>query len=92
MFPLKNYYESVIKKEIVGMKKEAALKRLGNLLACPVISKDSKDSVHIRYFSCKLEGAVLLPNMDRWIGTIALRIDNGVVRESALSVPEKTNQ
>ncbi|PEJ57376.1 hypothetical protein CN692_13260 [Bacillus sp. AFS002410] len=91
MFPLKNYYESIIKQEIVGMEKEAALKRLGNLLACPVISKDSKDSVHIRCFSCQLEGAEMVPNMDRWIGTIALRIENGVVRESALSVPGDKN-
>ncbi|ODG93745.1 hypothetical protein BED47_00825 [Gottfriedia luciferensis] len=85
MFPLKNYYESFIKKEIVGMKKEAALKRLGNLLACPVISKDTKDSVHIRFFTCTME---MKPNMDRWLGTIALRIENGVVKESAISVPE----
>ncbi|PEJ48204.1 hypothetical protein CN692_24160 [Bacillus sp. AFS002410] len=87
MFPLKNYYESIIKKEIVGMEKETALKRLGNLLACPVFSKDTKGSVHIRYFSCKLEGAEMVPNMDRWIGTIALRIENGIVKETALSVP-----
>ncbi|QKE74785.1 hypothetical protein HPK19_19490 [Arthrobacter citreus] len=88
MFPLKNYYESFIKKEIIGMKKEAALKRLGNILACPVISKDTKESVHIRYFTCKLEGPEMVPDMDRWIGTIALRIENGIVRETALSIPE----
>ncbi|QKE72645.1 hypothetical protein HPK19_07425 [Arthrobacter citreus] len=85
MFPLKNYYESFIKKEIVGMKKDAALKKLGNMLACPVITKDTNESVHVRFFSCTME---MKPNMDRWLGTIALRIENGVVKESAISVPE----
>jgi len=85
MFPLKNYYESFIKKEIIGMKKEAVIKRLGNLLACPEIIKDTKDSVHIRFFSCTME---MKPNHDRWLGTIALRIENGIVKESAISVPE----
>ncbi|WP_129692305.1 hypothetical protein [Gottfriedia acidiceleris] len=85
MFPLKNYYESFIKREIVGMKKEDVLKRLGNLLACPVITKDTKESVHVRFFSCTME---MKPNMDRWLGTIALRIENGIVKESAISVPE----
>ncbi|PET77559.1 hypothetical protein CN514_00750 [Bacillus sp. AFS001701] len=88
MFPLKNYYESFIKKEIVGMKKDDALKKLGNMLACPVITKDTKESVHVRFFSCKLEGTETKPNIDRWLGTIALRIENGVVKESAISVPE----
>lgn len=67
------------------MKREDAIKRLGNLLACHVISKDTKESVHIRYFPCTME---MKPNMDRWIGTIALRIENGIVKESAISVPE----
>ncbi|MEE6450546.1 hypothetical protein RAH41_08245 [Gottfriedia acidiceleris] len=84
MFPLKNYYESFIKKEIVGMKKEAVLKRLGNLLACPVVTKETKESVHVRFFTCTMK---MKPNMDRWLGTIALRIENGVVKESAISVP-----
>jgi hypothetical protein len=88
MFPLKNYYESFIKREIVGMKREDVVKRLGNLLACSVIVKDKKESVHIRYFSCKLDGVEMVPNMDRWLGTIALRIEGGVVRESAISVPD----
>jgi len=65
---LKNYYQSFIKKEIIGMKKEAALKKLGNILACPVITKDTKESVHIRFFTCTME---MKPNMDRWLGTIA---------------------
>jgi len=85
MFPLKKYYESFIKKEIVGMKKESVLKRLGNLLACPVVTKDTKESVHFRFFTCPME---MKPNMDRWLGTIALRIENGIVKESAISVPE----
>ena len=93
MFPLKNYYESFIKREIVGMKKADVMKRLGNLLACYVVTKEekrgSKESVHIRYFSCKLDGVEMVPNMDRWWGTIALRIENGVVRESAISVPKQ---
>lgn len=70
------------------MKREDVIKRLGNLLACPVIAKDTKDSVHIRYFACMLDGADIKPNMDRWLGTIALRIENGIVRESAISIPE----
>jgi len=65
---LKNYYQSFIKKEIIGMKKEAALKKLGNILACPVITKVTKESVHIRFFTCTME---MKPNMDRWLGTIA---------------------
>jgi len=89
MFPLKNYYESFVKKEIVGMKKEAVLKRLGNLLACPVITKDTKESVHVRFFSCNMD---MTPNNDRWLGTIALKVVNGIVKDSAISVPEKNNK
>ncbi|MET3193710.1 hypothetical protein ABID96_000678 [Bacillus sp. OAE603] len=37
MFPLKNYYESFIKKDIIGLKREVALKRLSNLTC---MSKD----------------------------------------------------
>ena len=70
------------------MKKDKVLKRLGNLLACPVITKDTKNSVHVRYFSCKQEGSNIVPNMDRWLGTIALKIKEGHVIDSAISVPE----
>lgn len=89
MFPLKNYYESFIKKEIIGMKKEDVLKRLGNLLACPLITKDVKNSVHVRYFSCNQDGPNIVPNMDRWLGTIALQIKEDFVIDSAISVPKK---
>ncbi|QKE71893.1 hypothetical protein HPK19_03330 [Arthrobacter citreus] len=85
MFPLKNYYESIIKKEIVGMKREVALKKLGNMLACQVISKDTKDSVHFRYFPCTME---MKPNVDRWLGTIAVKFKNDIVVDSAISVPK----
>ncbi|MEH7514315.1 hypothetical protein V7146_16500 [Gottfriedia acidiceleris] len=50
-----------------------------------MISKDTKESVHIRFFTCTME---MKPNMDRWLGTIALRLENGIVKESAISVPE----
>ncbi|MGG2024199.1 hypothetical protein AB1282_25550 [Gottfriedia sp. S16(2024)] len=89
MFPLKNYYEACIKREIYGMRKEDAMKRLTNILACHVVTKDTAESVHVRYFSCKLDGVEMVPNMDRWIGTIALRIEGGFVRESAISVSDK---
>ncbi len=84
MFPLKNYYESFIKKEILGMKKEDVLKRLGNLLACLVITKDTRESVHIRFFTCTMQ----MKPSEKWLGTIALRIENGIVKESAISVPD----
>lgn len=87
MFPLKNYYEAFIKKEIIGMKKEAALKKLGNMLACPVVTKDTKESVHIRFFTCTME----MKPSETWLGTIALKLQNGIVVESAISVPKNKN-
>lgn len=86
MFPIENYYNSFIKKEIIGMKKEDVLKRLNNLLACPVISKETKESVHVRFFTCTME---MKPNLDRWIGTIALKVKDGYVIDSAVSVPKE---
>lgn len=83
MFPLKNYYESFIKKEIIGVKREDAIKRLGKLLACHVFSKDTKESVHVRYFTCNFD----MTPTDKWIGTIALKLKDGYVIDSAISVP-----
>ncbi len=83
MFPLKNYYETFIKKEIVGIKKEDVIKRLGNLLACPVVTKETKESVHVRFFTYTMD----MKPSDNWMGTFALRIENGIVKESAISVP-----
>lgn len=83
MFPLKNYYESFIKEEIIGMKKEVALKKLSKLLACHVISKDTKTSIHIRYFTCNEQ----MQPTDKWIGTIAVKLKNDIVVDSAISVP-----
>ncbi|MES9681780.1 hypothetical protein ABWK22_02445 [Gottfriedia acidiceleris] len=83
--PLKKYYESFIKNEIKGMKREPVLKRLGNLLACHVIAKDTPEVVHVRYFSCDEQ---YNPRMDRWIGTIAVKFKNGIVIDSAVSVPK----
>jgi hypothetical protein len=85
MFPLKNYYESFIKKEIIGMKRELALKRLSNLLACQKISKDTKDVVHIRYFTC----TETLQPTDTYLGTIAIKFSNGYVVDSAISLPKE---
>lgn len=89
MFPLKNYYESFIKKDIIGLKREAAIKRLSNLLACQKISKNTKDVVHIRYFTC----TETLQPTDTYLGTIAVKFSNGYVVESAISIPkENKNQ
>ena len=85
MFPLKNYYESFIKKDIIGMKRELALKRLNNLLACQKISKDTKDVVHIRYFTC----TETLQPTDTYLGTIAVKFSNGYVVETAISLPKE---
>jgi len=85
MFPLKNYYESFIKKDIIGLKRDAALKRLSNLLACQKISKDTKEVVHIRYFTCTES----LQPSDTYLGTIALKFSNGYVVESAISIPKE---
>jgi hypothetical protein len=87
MFPLKNYYESFIKKDIIGMKKEVAIKKLGNMLACPIITKDTKESVHVRFFTCTME----MKPSENWLGTIALKLKNGVVIDSAISVPKNKN-
>lgn len=87
LFPLKKYYDSFIKKEIIGMKREMALKRLSNLLACHIISKDTKDVVHIRYFTC----TDTLQPTDKYLGTIAIKFANGYVIDSAISLP-KDNQ
>jgi len=84
MFPLKNYYESFIKKDILGMKRELALKRLSNLLACHKISKNTTDVVHIRYFTC----TETLQPTDTYLGTIAIKFSNGYVVDSAISLPK----
>jgi len=88
MFPLKNYYESFIKKDIIGLKREVALKRLSNLLACQKISKDTVDVVHIRYFTC----TETLQPTDTYLGTIAVKFANGYVIDSAISTPKETNK
>lgn len=85
MFPLKNYYESFIKKDLIGVKREIALKRLSNLLACQKISKDTKEVVHIRYFTC----TETLQPTDTYLGTIAVKFQNGYVVETAISLPKK---
>lgn len=84
MFPIKTYYEKCIKNEIIGVKRDAVLKRLSNLLACHVISKDTKEVVHFRYFTCTDN----YQPTDKWIGTIAVKFKNGYATESAVSVPE----
>ncbi|MEH7513227.1 hypothetical protein V7146_10865 [Gottfriedia acidiceleris] len=85
MFPLKNYYESFIKKDLIGVKREIALKRLSNLLACQKISKDTEEVVHIRYFTC----TETLQPTDTYLGTIAVKFQNGYVVETAISLPKE---
>ncbi|XRG78904.1 hypothetical protein V5E38_00860 [Rossellomorea sp. GAMAL-10_SWC] len=85
MFPLKNYYESFIKKDLIGVRREIALKRLSNLLACQKISKDTKEVVHIRYFTC----TETLQPTDTYLGTIAVKFQNGYVVETAISLPKE---
>ncbi|PGL71796.1 hypothetical protein [Bacillus sp. AFS055030] len=85
MFPLKNYYESFIKKDLIGVKRDIALKRLSNLLACQKISKDTKEVVHIRYFTCTES----LQPTDNYLGTIAVKFQNGYVVETAISLPKE---
>lgn len=87
MFPLKNYYEAFIQNDIIGLQREAALKRLSNLLACQKISKDTIDVVHIRYFTC----TETLQPTDTYLGTIAVKFANGIVVDSAISIPKEPN-
>ncbi|MBP0725516.1 hypothetical protein J5Y03_09985 [Bacillus sp. RG28] len=84
MLPLKNYYERFIKDDVIGRKREVVLDRLNHLLACAVISKNTRDVVHIRYFTCTINDEPT----DIYLGTIAIRFENGYVVETAISVPE----
>ncbi|WP_088014172.1 hypothetical protein [Gottfriedia acidiceleris] len=87
MFPLKNYYESFIKKEIIGTKREVAIRKLSNLLACHVISKNTVSAIHIRYFTCNEQ----MQPTDKWLGTIAVKLKNDIVIETAISLPKDNN-
>jgi hypothetical protein len=84
VFPLKNYYERFIKNDVIGKEREVALDRLKHLLACHVIIKDTKEVVHIRYFTCNDNDEPT----DKYLGTIALKFSHEYVVESAISVPK----
>jgi len=72
MLPLENYYNRFIKNDIIGKERAYVIDKLSHLLACHVITKNKVEVVHIRYFPCNEKYE---PQMDKWIGTIAIKFD-----------------